>query len=135
MVKKWISDSLANLVRDYHVDGLRFDMIESVYVGSKAGYEFVQDLNTLLKKVQPTIYLSAEQLPDNAWATFPVQDNGLGFDSQWNDKFKNFFELKFDHYNEFQRFVDFNPLKGSLMGFSNHDSGSGEYHFGGATRH
>lgn len=134
MVRKWIIDSLITLVRDYHLDGLRFDMIETVYIGSKAGYQFVQELNTLLKRVQPKIYLSAEQLPDNAWATFPIKDNGLGFDSQWNDKFKNFFELKFDHYNENNRHVDLSPIKGSLMGFSNHDSGNGEYHFGGATR-
>ena len=134
MVKKWIGDSLVNLVRDFHVDGLRFDMIESVYIGSKSGYLFVQDLISLLKQAQPKIYLSAEQLPDNAWATFPISENGLGFDSQWNDKFKNFFELKFDHYNEYQRDIDLSPIIGSLLGFSNHDSGNGEYHFGGASR-
>lgn len=134
MVRKWITDSLVNLVRDYHVDGLRFDMIESVYVGSKAGYQFVQELNTLLKMTQPKVYLSAEQLPDNAWATFPISQNGLGFDSQWNDKFKNYFELKFDHYNENQRDMDYSPIIGSLLGYSNHDSGNGEYHFGGASR-
>ncbi|MCR9205269.1 MAG: alpha-amylase family glycosyl hydrolase, partial [Halobacteriovoraceae bacterium] len=134
MVRKWIADSLVNLVRDYHVDGLRFDMIETVYIGSKTGYQFVQELNALLKMSQPKIYLSAEQLPDNAWATFPLSQNGLGFDSQWNDKFKNFFELKFDHYTEFQRGMDYSPIIGSLLGYSNHDSGNGEYHFGGASR-
>jgi 1,4-alpha-glucan branching enzyme len=134
MVRKWIADSLVNLVRDYHVDGLRFDMIETVYIGSKTGYQFVQELNALLKMSQPKIYLSAEQLPDNAWATFPISQNGLGFDSQWNDKFKNFFELKFDHYTEFQRGMDYSPIIGSLLGYSNHDSGNGEYHFGGASR-
>lgn len=134
MVRKWIADSLVNLVRDYHIDGLRFDMIEHVYKGSASGYKFVGELNTLLKTINPRLYSSAEQLPDNVWATFPVSDNGLGFDSQWNDKFKNFFELKFDYYRKDNRGIDLNPILGSLAGYSNHESGHGEYHFGGAKR-
>lgn len=134
MVRKWIADSLLNLIRDYHVDGLRFDMIEHVYKGSESGYKFVQELNTLLKIVNPKFHSSAEQLPDNAWATFPIRDGGLGFDSQWNDKFKNFFELKFDYYRSNNRSVDLSPIVGSLAGFSNHDSGQGEYSFGAASR-
>lgn len=134
MVRKWIADSLLNLVRDYHVDGLRFDMIEHVYKGSAAGYKFIQELNILLKTINPKIYSSAEQLPDNVWATYPIKDGGLGFDSQWNDKFKNFFELKFDYYRASNKNVDLSPIVGSLQGFSNQDSGLGEYSFGAASR-
>ncbi len=134
MVRKWIADSILNLVRDYHIDGLRFDMIEHVYKGSASGYKFIGELNTLLRLNNPRLYSSAEQLPDNVWATYPVSDNGLGFDSQWNDKFKNFFELKFDYYRKNNRELDLNPILGSLAGFSNHGSGHGEYHFGGASR-
>ncbi len=134
MVRKWIADSILNLVRDYHIDGLRFDMIEHVYKGSAAGYKFIGELNYLLKMQNPRIYSSAEQLPDNVWATYPVVDGGLGFDSQWNDKFKNFFELKFDYYRQNNRNLDLSPILGSFAGYSNHQSGLGEYHFGGAQR-
>lgn len=134
MVRKWIADSLLNLVRDYHIDGLRFDMIEHVYKGSPAGYKFIGELGTLLKLQNPRLYSSAEQLPDNVWATYPLSDGGLGFDSQWNDKFKNFFELKFDFYRQNNRHLDLAPILGSLAGFSNHSAGHGEYHFGGAQR-
>lgn len=134
MVRKWITDSIVNLVRDYHLDGLRFDMIEPIYKGSASGYQFLQELNHKLKLVNPKLYSSAEQLPDNVWATFPEKDGGLGFDAQWNDKFKNFFELKFDYYRENARGLDLSPLVGSLNGYSNQSNGNGEYHFGGPGR-
>jgi 1,4-alpha-glucan branching enzyme len=134
MVKKWIADSLLNLARDYHIDGFRFDMIEHVYHNSAAGYRFVQELNILLKSENPYFYSSAEQLPDNVWVTYPIRDNGLGFDSQWSDKFKNFFELEFDHYRPGNLKLDTSPLVGTLVGFSNHRNWEGEYPFGHPSR-
>lgn len=134
MVQRWIAESLMNLARDYHADGFRFDMIEYVYKGSAKGYQFIQELNTLLKMENPRFYSSAEQLPDNVWATYPIIDNGLGFDSQWNDKFKNFFELEFDEYQPGSRKIDLSPLKGTLMGYSNHRNWDGEYSFGHPSR-
>ncbi len=134
MARKWMSDSILNLVRDYQLDGLRFDMIEHIYKGDAAGYKFLQELNLMLKMINPHLYSSAEQLPDNVWATYSQTEGGLGFDSQWNDKFKNFFELKFDHYRHNQRGIDLSALIGSLNGYSNQSSGYGEYHFGGAPR-
>lgn len=134
MVRKWILDSLVSLVREFHVDGFRFDMVEHIYLDNPAGYKFLQELNLLLKEVNPDFHTSAEQLPDNAWVTFPIKDGGLEFDSQWNDKFKNFFELEFDYYREHNRSLDTSPLIGSLKGFSNHRHDSGEHHFGGPLR-
>lgn len=134
MVRKWIMDSLLALVREFHVDGFRFDMVEYIYLDNAKGYQFLQELNVLLKEVNPDFYTSAEQLPDNAWVTYPISEGGLEFDSQWNDKFKNFFELEFDYYREHNRSLDTGPLLGSLKGFSNHRHDSGEHHFGGANR-
>lgn len=134
MVQRWIAESLMNLARDYHVDGFRFDMIEYVYKDSAKGYQFIQEMITLLKQENPRFYSSAEQLPDNVWATYPIIDNGLGFDSQWNDKFKNFFELEFDDYKPGSRKIDLSPLIGTLMGYSNHRNWNGEYSFGHPSR-
>ncbi len=134
MVQKWIAESLLNLARDYHVDGFRWDMIESIYANSSDGFRFLQEMNILLKRENPRFYSSAEQLPDNVWATYPISENGLGFDSQWNDKFKNFFELEFDNYRKNNRNIDMSPLVGSLMGYSNHRHWDGEYSFGPPSR-
>jgi 1,4-alpha-glucan branching enzyme len=135
MVRKWIADSFMSLIRDYHIDGFRYDMIEYVYIGSATGYRFVQELNILTKIENPNFYASAEQLPDNAWATYPIAQGGLGFDSQWNDKFKNVFEDGLDHYRISHREFNTSPLIGSLMGYSNHRNTYGqEYHFGGPLR-
>lgn len=134
MVRKWIADSLLNLARDYHLDGYRWDMIERIFIDSANGYRFLQEMNLLLKGDNPRFYNSAEQLPDNVWATFPLSEGGLGYDSQWSDKFKNFFEMEFDFYRENNRNLDVSPLIGSLLGFSNHRNSNGEYHFGGPNR-
>lgn len=134
MVRKWIKDSLMEVAREFHVDGFRYDMIEYVYIGSARGYRFVQEMNLLTKMENPRFYNSAEQLPDNAWATYPLAEGGLGFDSQWNDKFKNAFEDGLNQYRAHHRQFDPSPLIGSLMGYSNHRNGASEYHFGGPLR-
>ncbi|MCK5073384.1 MAG: hypothetical protein KAQ98_08175 [Bacteriovoracaceae bacterium] len=121
MVRKWIMDSLIGLVREYHVDGFRFDMIKYIYQDNKSGYQFLQELNTVLKMIHPEIHLMAEELPDNAWTTFPVANSGLAYDSQWSDLFKNFFEKNFDHYRPHSRNLDMGRLLGALYGFSNHE--------------
>ncbi len=133
-VRKWILDSLLILMRDYHIDGFRFDMVEHIYIDNPAGYKFLQELNTLLKRENKHFYSTAEQLPDNAWATFPISQNGLAFDGQWNDKFKNFFELEFDHYRSYNKSINIYPLAGSLKGYSNHRINNNEQHFGGPLR-
>lgn len=130
-VRKWITDSLIHLMTEYHLDGFRFDMTDSIFNGTKGGYSFLQELMYLTKVNNPRFYNSAEQLPDNVWVTSPVTENGLGFDAQWNDRFKNFFELEFDNYEENKRVVDLTQLTNALLGFSDQEMSSGGfYHFG-----
>jgi hypothetical protein len=67
--------------------------------------------------------------------TSPVTENGLGFDAQWNDRFKNFFELEFDNYYENKRNLDLTQLTNALLGFSDQPmSSGGYYHFGDPQR-
>ncbi|AUN97517.1 hypothetical protein C0V70_05200 [Bacteriovorax stolpii] len=130
-VRKWITDSLLHLMAEYHLDGFRFDMTDSIFNGTRGGYRFLQELMYLIKANNPRFYNSAEQLPNDVWVTYPISENGLGFDSQWNDRFKNFFELEFDHYNESSRSVDLTHLSNSLQGYSDHQMSPGVwYHFG-----
>jgi len=122
MVKKWIIDSLIGLIRDYHIDGFRFDMIKYIYQDNDKAYLFLQELTQLLKIINPEIHLMAEELPDNVWTTYPVSEKGLGFDSQWNDNFKNFFEKDLDEYKNDHRLFDAGKLVGALHGYSNHEN-------------
>ena len=132
MVQKWIMDSLLSLQREFHIDGFRFDMVEHIYHDSAEGYRFLQELNTILKSENKNFHNSAEQLPDNVWATYSTSQGGLGYDSQWNDKFKNSFETNFDHYREHNRVYDPSPIIAALMGFSDHYKA--EHHFGDPMR-
>lgn len=130
MVQKWITDSFLSLRRNFHIDGFRWDMIEYVYRDNATSYTFLQNLISLLKMEDADFHNSAEQLPDNVWVTYPKKDGGLGFDSQWNDKFKNFFELEFDHYRSNNRSINLFPLQAALIGTSDHRKTGGEYSFG-----
>lgn len=126
-VQKMILDSLIYQIEEFHIDGYRFDMTDSIFNGSAAGYVFLQELNQLIKINHPDFYLSAEQLPDNIYVTKSIEDNGLGFDSQWNDRFKNFFELEFDQYRDSNREVSLHYLKEAFEGFSDHPFGINQF--------
>jgi 1,4-alpha-glucan branching enzyme len=120
MVRKWILDSLLSQMREYHIDGFRFDMTKYVYQNSPAGYRMLQELTHILKQNNPWFYNSAEELPDNVWITKPVNQNGAGFDSQWNDKFKNFFEHDLNYYRAYNRKANLLHLYEAMLGYSNH---------------
>ncbi len=120
MVQKWLADSIIAQAMDYHVDGIRVDMTKQIYENSATGYNFLQELNHLLKTVHPSIYLVAEDLPNNIWTTTPQSEGGIGFDSQWNDKFKNFFEYNLSFYRQNHRQVNLSSLAEALKGLSNH---------------
>ncbi|MBC7711839.1 MAG: hypothetical protein H7177_00770 [Rhizobacter sp.] len=134
-VRKWITDSLLHLITEYHLDGFRFDMTDSIFNGTKGGYSFLQELTYLIKVTSPKFYNSAEQLPNDVWVTYPTSENGLGFDAQWNDRFKNFFELEFDDYSATNKSLDLTFLQQSMQGFSDHQMSPGVwYNFGDPAR-
>lgn len=132
MVKRWITDSLLALMREYRADGFRFDMTKYVH-WKNGGAELLKELNYILKMNNPRFHSSAEELGDNAWVTQPITQGGAGFDSQWNDLFKNFFEKGMEHYRPYQRSVDLDLLKSALNGYGKRDDGSYE-HFGESKR-
>lgn len=130
MVQKWILDALLYLKREFHLDGFRFDMIKIVYQGSPEGYKFIQNFNRIFEMESPRFFSTAEELPDNVWSTYPQSQNGMAFHSQWNDKFKNAFERKFDFYRNDKKQVDLSELAAAIRGFSNHKTYGGEHFFG-----
>jgi len=131
-VQRWLLDSIVALVQEYHIDGLRFDMTKYIYNlgGSPAGYKFLQELNWILKRVQPNINLSAEELPNNLWMSKNQKEAGAGFDSQWNDKFKNAFEEDFSHFRSYNPQLNLAPLAGAIYGYSNQTNYGSELNFG-----
>ena len=133
MVRRWISDSLIALMREYHIDGYRFDMTSAVH-HAEGGYRFLQELNTLFKMNMPNFFSSAEELPDNIYITRPLEEGGVDFDAQWNDKFKNFFEENFNHYRANNRWVNVGPLKDAMIGYSDQSQYGDLLHFGPADR-
>ncbi len=142
-VNRWIMDSLLNQMREYHLDGFRFDMTHDVYLKNENGWRALQEFIKLLKLESPRIFTSAEELPDNVWVTTPVEENGLGFTSQWNNVFKNFFEEGLGNYRYYNRWANLNNLRDALLGYSDHQrneflttpfAGGQTYSFGAPTK-
>ncbi len=130
MVRRWLKDGLLEFARIYHIDGFRFDMTGRIHNGNSDGYMFLQELNTILKMDNQRFYTSAEELPDNVWVTKPVTEGGVGFDSQWNDIFKNVFEEEFNGYRTYNRWVNLYSLQMAMQGYSSHKSIGQHYHYG-----
>lgn len=133
-VRKYLASALLDWIRNYGIDGIRDDMTKYIYQGDPSGWEFLGELNDLLKSEHPGIYRSAEELPNNVYVTKPRAEGGLGYDGQWNDYFKIVFEEWFGHYREDNRKVDLSLLVKSLIGLSSHLDHGVEQPFGSPKR-
>ena len=93
-VRQFIHDNALMWLEDYHVDGLRYDMI--LYIRSvhgdggeeiPEGWSLMQYINQSVHERFPGRILIAEDLHDNSAVTADAEHGGAGFDSQWDAQF------------------------------------------------
>lgn len=81
-------------MREYHADGLRYDMTAYIRTISgigndeiAEGWGLMQWINGDLKEEFPGCILVAEDLQTNNWLTKPEDQGGAGFTTQWDAAF------------------------------------------------
>lgn len=93
-VRSFIHDNAQMWIKDYHMDGLRYDM--TLYIrsidGSDAseipeGWSLAQWINRSLAADFPQVITIAEDLQNNQWLTKSPGEGGAGFNSQWDAGF------------------------------------------------
>ncbi len=96
-VRQYLRDNALMWFKEYHVDGLRWDMtsyIKSIDgdVGNPAnnipeGWSLMQWINDEIRKLFPGKISIGESMRDNPWDTKDVGAGGAGFNAQWDAKF------------------------------------------------
>ena len=95
-VRQFIRDNAMAWLRDYQIDGLRFDATAYIRTidgsGSPAqaiddGIALLQEVNDDIDQAQPWKVTIAEDLRADTSVTTPVAAGGSGFDTQWDGDF------------------------------------------------
>lgn len=95
-VRQYLRDNAMSWLRDYRLDGLRFDM--TAYIrnvdGSTDpdrdipdGWRLLQEINDDVAVAQPWKILAAEDMQGDDWITRPTAGGGAGFPTQWDPDF------------------------------------------------
>ncbi len=91
-VCSFLQSSAYYWLNEFHFDGLRMDAVRNLIYWqgdtergeNKAAIQFLQNMNTGLKKRKKDILLFAEDSSAFPGVTAPVSENGLGFDYKWD---------------------------------------------------
>ncbi len=95
-VRQYIRDNALMWLEDYHIDGLRMDMVpyirnvnadENPANDLKDGYSLIQWINSEIHNRFPGRFTVAEDLHCLDFITAPVEHGGLGYSSQWDGGF------------------------------------------------
>jgi 1,4-alpha-glucan branching enzyme len=119
VTRHFLIQNLLFLAREYHIDGFRFDISHLLHKGNTwtyhvkfpgkvSGWDFIKEMRSKIKKLDPAILLIAEEFPDNWYVTQEhVEtswdgDNHGPFDTQWCDAFHDNFKevLKGGHLDK-----------------------------------
>lgn len=107
VARHFIVQNMVYLAKEFHIDAFRFDATRLIHTagdpsiriaGSGGGWDFLREIRTQVKAIDPNIILIAEELPNNwhitqedigsSWA----DDYHAPFDSQWADPFHDHFK-------------------------------------------
>jgi len=96
-VRQYLRDNALMWLEEYHVDGLRWDMI--VYIKSvdgntgnpandiPEGWSLMQWINVEIQQLFPGKISIGESMRNNPWVTKDVGAGGAGFNAQWDAEF------------------------------------------------
>ena len=113
-------------LHEFHFDGLRMDAIGNLIFWqgnyergeNKEAIQFLQVMNTGLKKLKPECILIAEDSSSWPGVTHPVEEGGLGFDFKWDLGWMND-TLKYFSMDPFARGQHYHILTWSMAYFYN----------------
>ena len=98
-VRYYIRDNALMWMEEFQIDGLRWDAtayIRNIYGNDNDpdndifdGWSLMQWINQEIKKQWPHKICIAEDLRNNPYITKDVQDDGAGFDTQWDVRFSH----------------------------------------------
>lgn len=95
-VRQYIRDNAIMWIEEFHVDGLRMDMVPYIrHVNGdenpegmlQDGYSLIRWINGEIREKYPHKFTVAEDLHGLDLITAPVQQGGLGYSSQWDADF------------------------------------------------
>jgi 1,4-alpha-glucan branching enzyme len=112
-VREYIRDNALMWIREYDIDGLRWDMtayIRNVYGRNEDpdndlhdGWSLMQWVNKAVKNAKPGAFTIAEDLQNNAWLTRPEKEGGAGFSAQWAANFVHPVRKNLTEYSDEKR--------------------------------
>lgn len=109
-VRQFIYDNAMMWMKEYHVDGLRYDM--TAYIRSlngsgnpeiAEGWGLMQWINRDIAKQFPNKLIVAEDLQGNEYLTRSADDGGTGFSTQWDARFVHPIRRVVQQVNDFDR--------------------------------
>jgi 1,4-alpha-glucan branching enzyme len=120
-VRQYVIDNALLLLRDYAVDGLRFDDTIDIRTSGKSrvanpeGAELLQEINSAYRNTdpkQPGKITIAEDLQSSGDVTFQSGPTGLEFNAQWDDTMVNTMRGVVTQVNDSDR--DIGAVKGAI---------------------
>jgi len=96
-VREYFLDNVRLWMHDCRIDGLRVD--STLFIRNAKGYnndpstdlpegwQLLQQINTLAKKIKPRAVMIAEDMGENEYMVKPTKDGGAGFSAQWQVRF------------------------------------------------
>ena len=93
-VREFFTSNVRYWIQEFHLDGFRFDAINSIHDESKE--HILAEVNQAARKAAAprTIYLVAEDEQEHVRDVTPAAQGGLGFDALWDDDFHHCAQVK-----------------------------------------
>ncbi|HWP93527.1 MAG TPA: alpha-amylase family glycosyl hydrolase [Thermodesulfobacteriota bacterium] len=88
-VRQFLIDNAVYYLKEFHIDGLRYDEVSVIDHMSQSGWLFCQDLTSTVRHTKPEALQNAEYWPVNTAVVRPRIHGGAGFDTTQHDGLRN----------------------------------------------
>ncbi|RIV25062.1 malto-oligosyltrehalose trehalohydrolase [Fibrisoma montanum] len=127
-VREFFAGNALYWLETYHLDGLRFDAIHTVFdSGAVPFWELVnREVRQLEQKLGRTLHMTAESDLNSPRVIRPADVGGFGFSAQWLDDFHHALYVLIDE-NGRERYEDFGRMEQLTKAYTDGFVHSGEY--------